>query len=188
MLKCFVSINIMRIIEVQVMKFNIKKHLVLLLFASALFFNFANINAEVAGSAVTKPSTAKTATVSNYISVSPLAVVENPEKYLNKNITFEAEFVSFSGLGLDYPPAKREAEKYISILIRRDNAKENVIPLSEMKIFITRELAEKNVDIETGDKIKIEGKVFSTALGDPWVDAKTLKIISTKKKENSKKN
>lgn len=180
------------------MKFNIKKHLVLLLFASALFFNFANINAEAAGSAVTKPSTAKTATVNkpvvaktatvNYINVSPLAVVENPEKYLNKNIAFEAEFVSFSGLGLDYPPAKREAEKYISILIRRDNTKENVIPLSEMKIFITRELAEKNVDIETGDKIKIEGKVFSTALGDPWVDAKTLKIISTKKKENSKKN
>lgn len=180
------------------MKLSIKKHILSLLFVSALLFNFVNINAEAAGTVITKPLTTKTSTINkpvvaktetvNYINVSPLAVVENPEKYLNKNITFEAEYVSFSGLGLDYPPAKREAEKYISILIRRDNVKENVIPLSEMKIFITRELAEKNVDIETGDKIKVEGKVFSTALGDPWVDVKTLKILSTKNKENNKKN
>jgi hypothetical protein len=133
-----------------------------------------------------KPIT-KSKSIVNYIQVSPLSVVENPDKYLNKNITFEAEYVSFSSLGLDYPPAKRDSSKYISVLIKRDDVNTNVIPLSEMKIFITRELAEKNVDIETGDKVKIEGKVFSTALGDPWVDVDTFKIISIKKSDDKNK-
>ena len=54
-----------------------------------------------------------------------------------------------------------------------------------MKIFITRETAEKNMDVDAGDKVKISGKVFSTALGDPWVDATTFTVLE--KKSNSKK-
>ncbi len=119
--------------------------------------------------------------------VSPVAVVNNPDAYLNKTITFNAEFVAYSSLGLDYKPAFRDGSKYISILIKRDDVSNHTIPLSEMKIFVTREEAEKHVDLEQGDKIKITGTVFSTALGDPWVDVKTFTVLSQKNKTTDTK-
>ncbi len=127
------------------------------------------------------PATAVKSNAAAYLTVSPVAVVNNPAKYLNKNISFTAEFIAFTSLGLDYKPAFRDGNKYIGILIKRDDVKESTIPLSEMKIFLTREVAEKNIDIEQGDKIKITGKVFSTALGDPWVDVKTFNVLTAKK-------
>ena len=57
-----------------------------------------------------------------------------------------------------------------------------VIP-PEMKIFITRTEAEKYIDLETDDKIKISGKVFSNALGDPWIDVKDFAVLTEKKKD-----
>ena len=114
-------------------------------------------------------------------------MVNNPAKYLNKNITFNADFVAFTSLGLDYKPAFRDGTKYIGILIKRDDVKNHVIPLSEMKIFLSRDMAEKHVDLETGDKIKISGTVFSTALGDPWVDIKEFNVLTQKKKEKEEK-
>lgn len=119
--------------------------------------------------------------------VSPVAVVNCPSKYLNKDITFDAEFVSFSSLGLDYKPAFREASKYIGILIKRDDVQTHVIPLSEIKIFLPRDMAEKNMELEAGDKIRISGRVFSTALGDPWVDVKTLTVLTKKEKKDTNK-
>ena len=106
--------------------------------------------------------------------------------YLNKNISFDAEFVGFSSLGLDYKPAYREPSKYISILVRRDDVKTHTVPLSEMKIFMPRTLAEKHMDLEQGDKIKISGKVFSTALGDPWVDIDDIKVLTKKENKEQK--
>ncbi len=117
------------------------------------------------------------------ISVSPLDVVNTPAKYLNKNINFTATFVAFTSLGLDYQPAYRDKEKYIGILIARPDVTDHTIPLSEMKMFVTREVAEKNAELESGNKIKITGKVFSNALGDPWVDITTLKVLSTTSKD-----
>lgn len=122
----------------------------------------------------------------NYIKVSPISVVNNPVNYLNKNISFDAEFVGFSSLGLDYKPAYREPSKYISILVRRDDVKTHTVPLSEMKIFMPRTLAEKHMDLEQGDKIKISGKVFSTALGDPWVDIDDIKVLTKKENKEQK--
>ena len=52
-----------------------------------------------------------------------------------------------------------------------------------MKIFVDRDTAEKNIDIEAGDKIKITGTVFSNALGDPWVDVKTFTNLTPKNKD-----
>lgn len=127
-------------------------------------------------------ATVQTQTKPTYISVKPLDVVANPQQYINKNITFEAEYVSYSSLGLDYKPAMKESTKYIGILIKRDDVTDHVIPLSEMKIFLERKLAEKHTDLEEGDKIKISGIVFSTALGDPWVDAKEISVVSKKSK------
>lgn len=138
-----------------------------------LLINSSNVNAAPA--------------VQTALSVAPIAVVDNPVKYLNKTITFDAEFVSFTSLGLDYKPAFREGSKYIGVLIKRDDVQNHVIPLSEMKIFMTREMAEKNIDLDAGDKIKITGKVFSDALGDPWVDVTSLTVLTKKEKKEIKK-
>ncbi len=137
-----------------------------------------------------KPAIEKTATeqVTYTMLQSPTLVVNNPYVYLNKNIQFPAKFNKFSTLGLDYRPAMRESQVYIGILIERDDVGNNVIPLSEFKMFLKRSDAEKLTDLEAGDSLLIKGKVFSAALGDPWMDIKEIKILSSKaKKDDSKK-
>ena len=161
-----------------IMNNKLKISFFLLLFAGIMF---TSTNYNVVSSVTT--AVQKQVAEKTYMQVSPLSIVANPEKYLHKNVTFNAEFVSFSSLGLDYEPAKRESTKYIGILIKRDDVKDHVIPLSEMKIFIDRELAEKHADLETGDKIVISGNVFSTAIGDPWLDVKELTVTTKKEKE-----
>ena len=118
------------------------------------------------------------------IYVKPLTVVNSPSTYLNKSVIMEAKFDKFSTLGLDYKPAMRSAEEYISFLIKREDTSFN-IPLSEMKLFLKRTTAEKFIDLKTNDEIEIKGTVFSDALGDAWVDVKELKI--TKKAPEEKK-
>ena len=133
-------------------------------------------------------NTATTAPISanQILCVKPLDIVANPKAYLNKNIKMDATFDKFSTLGLDYQPAMRKSEDFISFLIRRDDVTDHVIPLSEMKLFLKRSVAEKYIDLESGDKINIEGKVFSTALNDPWIDVEKFTIISSKKPINTK--
>ena len=92
-----------------------------------------------------------------------------------------ATFDKFSTLGLDYKPALKSSEDYIGILIRKSDVTDYVMPLPEIKIFLKRKTAEKYIDLEPGDKITIEGKVFSTALSDAWIDVTKLTIISSKK-------
>lgn len=172
------------------MKKSIRVLFLILAFAGVLFnFNdMTSVQAEVI-TLKTKPQPVKSApvvkkaTVATTNLVSPVDVVKNPERYLNKDITFNAEFVAFTALGLDYKPAFKDSNKNIGVLIRRNDVYDHVIPLSEMKIFLSRELAEKNMEIEAGDKVKITGRVFSTALGDPWVDVKTFTVTSKKVKK-----
>ena len=121
------------------------------------------------------------------VTVSPLEVVKTPQKYLNKTIVMNATFDKFSILGLDYKPAMRSSEKYIGILIKRDDVIDHTVPLSEMKMFLKRDLAEKNINLESEDKVQITGKVFSTALGDPWVDITDIKITQKAQKKETKK-
>ena len=99
----------------------------------------------------------------------------------------QATFDKFSTLGLDYKKALRPSDKYIGILIQRDDVMDHDIPLSEMKIFLKKEMAEKHIDLDCGDKIEITGKVFSTALNDPWLDVESLTVIKKVKKEENKK-
>ncbi|MBR1907956.1 hypothetical protein IJ818_03370 [bacterium] len=117
------------------------------------------------------------------MSVKPLDLVENPDVYLNKKIKITALFDKFSILGLDYKPALRSSEKYITFLIQRPEVS-NDIPLSELKNFLTRDMAEKFIDLNNGDTIEYTGTVFSTALGDVWVDVDSLTVL--KKKETKK--
>lgn len=117
----------------------------------------------------------------NYaISTTPLNVVAAPQKYLNKTVTMKATFDKFSTLGLDYKKAMRSSSDYIGFLIQRDDVVDHNVPLSEMKLFIKRDYAEKFIELDTGDKIQITGKVFSNALGDPWIDINKITILQKK--------
>ncbi|MDR1167566.1 MAG: hypothetical protein LBK53_01565 [Heliobacteriaceae bacterium] len=111
-----------------------------------------------------------------------LDMVAKPNFYLNKTVKVRAKFDKFSTLGLDYKPAMRSSENYISFLIQRDDIKDHNIPLSEMKIFIKRKDAEKYIDLNAGDEIEFSGKVFANALGDVWMDADTFTVLTKKSK------
>ncbi len=123
-----------------------------------------------------------------YIQVAnPIDIVNNSSEYLYKKVRLNAVFDKFSTLGLDYKPAMRSSEDYISFLIRRpDVTGSNVIPLSEMKLIISRDKAEKLlIDVESGDKVEFTGLVFSNALNDPWIEVDNVKILNPKKKQTA---
>ena len=105
-----------------------------------------------------------------YTEAKPLSVVASPKVFLNKNIVMKAKFDKFSTLGLDYKPAMRSSEDYISFLIKRDDTSFN-IPLSEMKLFLKRNLAEKFIDLKT----------------DAWIDVKEIKLIKKAPETENKK-
>ena len=156
------------------------KSLLLITLAAGLF---TTSNYTVFADSETKPVSQQVQTAQG-IFVKPLTVVNSPKTYLNKTIIMEAKFDKFSTLGLDYKPALKSSEDYISFLIKRDDTSFN-IPLSEMKLFLKRSIAEKFIDLKTNDEIQIKGIVFSDALGDTWVDVNELKI--TKKAPEEKK-
>ena len=119
----------------------------------------------------------QTATVlKNESSITPLMVVNNPKAYLNKTVEMTAKFDKFSTLGLDYKSAFKSSEDYISFLIKRDDTTYD-IPLSEMKLFLKREMAEKFIDLKNNDEIFIKGVVFSDALGDPWIEVSEINVV-----------
>jgi len=121
-----------------------------------------------------------------YINAIPIDMVARPNYYLNKYVKVKATFDKFSTLGLDYKPAMRSSEDYISFLIQRDDVRDHNIPLSEMKIFMKRTEAEKYIDLSSGDKIEFSGRVFSTALGDVWMDVDNFSVLSSKSKSQTK--
>ncbi len=127
--------------------------------------------------AVEAPKAVKlTSEYSNAVKVSPLDLVKNPAAYLNKTVVMTGKFDKFSTVGLDYPPALRKTEDYISLMIYRDDTQHD-IPLSELKMFMKREDAQKFIELKSKDNVKITGKVFSAALGDPWVDVLVLENV-----------
>ena len=126
--------------------------------------------------------TAQTAVVQNETAISqtdaisPISIVNSPKSFLNKTVVINAKFDKFSTLGLDYKPAFKSSEEYISFLIKRDDTTFD-IPLSEMKLFLKRKEAEKFIELKTDDEIQIKGIVFSDALGDAWVDVTDINLI-----------
>ncbi len=120
--------------------------------------------------------------IENVVAVSTDDLVEKPHEYLGKNVKFSAPFFAFSNLALDYKPAYRSPKTHISILVTREKKK---IPLSELKLAMMTPKDEKGPEtqllsqLKEGDVIEVTGKVFSTALDDPWVDILRLKKISS---------
>lgn len=118
--------------------------------------------------------------------ISPLVIVKSPSSYLNKTVLMRAKFDKFSTLGLDYSVAYRSADDYISFLVKREDTQYD-IPLSEMKLFLTRKEAEKFINLKTDDEVEIEGRVFSDALGDAWIDVTRLTLIKKAPEDNGVK-
>lgn len=152
------------------------------------YFDFSKANA-AAPVSQTKTAVKNQAKQNNakIINATSLAIVASPSKYLNKTVKMQATFDKFSTLGLDYNKALRKSTDYIGILIQRDDVINHNIPLSEMKIFLKKDLAEKHIDLDTGDKIEIVANVFSTALNDPWLDVVSIKLIKKAKTAENKK-
>lgn len=140
----------------------------------AIIFTTSTVYFDKVNAAPAAEQASSAATISD--TVPPLTVVANPHAYLNKTVVMNAKFDKFSTLGLDYKPAMKSSEDYISFLIQRDDANCD-IPLSEMKLFIKRTEAEKFIDLKTDDEIQITGTLFSDALGDAWIDVEKLTII-----------
>lgn len=120
-----------------------------------------------------------------YEPTNSLDIVANPTKYLNKHVKIKAKFDKFTTLGLDYKPAYRSSEKYITFLIKRDDVVNHTIPLSEMKNFLERSEAEKYVELSPGDEIEYSGVVFSDALGDAWVSVEKFNVVNQKVKSKN---
>ena len=159
--------------------------LITLAFAAAIAISNAGICAETVGKSpatAVKVNMTETKSVVQYESADPLKMVENPQNYLNKKIKMTALFDKFSTIGLDYPPVNRSSKDYISFIIKRPEMENtgHTIPLSELKLIIKRDKAEKLIDLESGNKIEIRGTVFSTALGDPWVDVDEVIVLEPK--------
>ncbi len=128
-----------------------------------------------------KPAAAVTApaaeTSASYQTVSPVDLLKDPSGFLDKNVSFEGVFNNFSSLGLDYKKAMRDSKDYVSFLIRRPDVTHHTIPMSELKLIFPRKKSEDVMHLETGDKILVKGKVFSTALNEPWLDVAEIKVL-----------
>lgn len=144
-------------------------------------------NAAVKSTTTSKPAAKAPAAVTlpdaNCPLASSLDIVANPTKYLNKRVKIKAKFDKFSTLGLDYKPAYRNSEKYITFLIKRDDVTDHTIPLSELKNFLPRSIAEKYIDLKPGDDVEYCGVVFSNALGDAWIDVEKFTVLNQQPKK-----
>ena len=113
----------------------------LVILVSAILLTTSNICNEMA-EAQPIPTSVQEITVQKEGTSSALDIVNSPKNYLNKTVIFNAKFDKFSTLGLDYKPAFKSSEEYISFLIKREDTSFD-IPLSEMKLFVKRDEAEK---------------------------------------------
>lgn len=132
--------------------------------------------------------------IENVVNVQSQDLVDKPHEYLGKNVKFQAPFVAFSNLALDYKPAYRSSKTHISLLVSQSKKK---LPLSELKLAMMTPKDEKGPEtqllaaLKEGDILEITGKVFSTALDDPWVEILRLKKIGGSpddKKADASKN
>ncbi len=132
-----------------------------------------------------KEEVEKEVVLTNVSNVTIDQLIEKPKEYLGKNVRFTGDFASFCTLALNYKPAYRPQKTHISFLVRKPDSK---VPMSELKLALpipkeTDKVKNKLLtSLKDGDKIEMTGKVFSTALEEPWVDVINLKRLSEAKK------
>lgn len=128
------------------------------------------------------PSTSEPV-LENVVTTTPEDLVKRPQEYLGKNVKFMANFFAFSSLALDYKPAFRSSKTHLSFLVIRPSTH---IPLSELKLamMVPKEKDPESTLLATlkdKDQLEIVGKVFSTALDEPWVEVfKLVKLGGAK--------
>ncbi|MBX9695132.1 MAG: hypothetical protein K2Z81_22290 [Cyanobacteria bacterium] len=131
--------------------------------------------------------------ITNVTEVTSAKLVDGPKEFLNKNVRFTSEFFAYSNLALGYKPAFRDPKKYISFLVYRPNSK---VPYSELKLamLIPDEKDPKDPTnvmlnkLKVGDTIEVTGKVFSTALDEPWIDVLDLKRLKAAKPDEDEES
>ncbi|MEB3286120.1 MAG: hypothetical protein VKJ04_01315 [Vampirovibrionales bacterium] len=124
---------------------------------------------------------------SAFVHIDADELLKNPTAQLNKYVELVGVFNRFSDTGLDYKKAFRDSRDYVSLFILRPDVEPRQIPLSELKLFFPRKKSDEVVNLEGGDTIRIRGKVFSTALNEPWVDVLDVKILQKTKDSTAKK-
>jgi hypothetical protein len=118
--------------------------------------------------------------IDNVINVQAETLVDHPAEYLNKNVKFTALFYGYNNLAVDYKPAMRSSKNYLSFSVLREHSK---VPLSELKLAMVNPKDEKDkltallLKLKEKDEIEVIGKVFNTALDEPWVDVLKLNLI-----------
>ena len=131
--------------------------------------------------------TAPIETSKTYRNTDALDIVKSPKVYYRNYVKITGKVDKFSTLGLDYNVIKKDSKDYISFLIKREDVKDYNIPLSELKLIVKRDYAEKElINLEPGDEIKILGRVFSLALGDPWIEVDKVEYVKKEKIEDKK--
>lgn len=136
-----------------------------------------------------KPSAAEIdASIASATYVDVLALLQNPQAYLNKRVTFTGTFNRFADIALDYKKAFRDSRDYVTFFILRPDVTTSTIPLSELKLFFPRKKSSEVLDVEAGDKIQVVGTEFSTALGEPWIDVEHIKILEKTVHPERKRN
>ncbi|MBY0449613.1 MAG: hypothetical protein K2X01_03185 [Cyanobacteria bacterium] len=130
---------------------------------------------------------ANSAKLVEYTATNSLDLVKSPKDFMSKPVRFEATFNSFSNLGLDYKKALRDSRDYVSFLVDRPDISYHSIPLAELKLIYPRSKSEAVINLEAGDKIQVLGKVFSSALNEPWMDVEEIQIIKKLKPKDAKK-
>ncbi|HEY9744758.1 MAG TPA: hypothetical protein V6C99_00915, partial [Oculatellaceae cyanobacterium] len=73
------------------------------------------------------------ASIASAIQVDPLTLLQNPQAYLNKKVTFTGTFNRFADIALDYKKAFRDSRDYVTFFILRPDVTHSTIPLSELK-------------------------------------------------------
>jgi hypothetical protein len=130
----------------------------------------------------------------SYEEIDPLKLLQETDNWVGKKVSFTGDFVTFSPYALDYKAAMRASKDYIAFLIRRPDVTHHTIPLSELKLIYPRKKVDKVTELENGDTIVVKGKVFSAALGDPWLDVDDVVLVKkspenlAKAKNKPKKN
>ncbi len=116
----------------------------------------------------------------NVVTVSPEDLVNKPHQFLGKNVKLVANFFAYSSLALDYQPAYRSSKTHLSFLILRQGSH---VPLSELKLAMMMP-KDKDPEAQTlqilkdGDQVEMIGKVYSSALDEPWVEVFKIKRLA----------
>jgi hypothetical protein len=167
-----------------IFNFNIVARFNVMLMAFALLLPVTQAATPAKKVAVPAPAKA-VVSLPNIITVTPKELVSNPKVYQKKNVQLQGVVSGFSALGLDYPKVNYSAKDYVTLVIYRQDVPEQFqIPLTELKLFLKRDVIKDIKRLGQGDTISLQGTVVSDALGDAWVEVGKLTVLKSVQKDD----